>query len=97
MVKNPASIHEDAGLICGLAQWVKGSGVAMSFGVVHRQMWLRSGIAVAMASASGYSSNSAPHLGTSMCRGCGLKKTKIKQNKCLTVIYAHVPMTQSKP
>ena len=32
-VKNPTSIREDGGSIPGPAQWVKGSGVAVSFGV----------------------------------------------------------------
>ena len=35
-VRNPASSQEDAGTISGLAQWVKGSGVAASRGQGHR-------------------------------------------------------------
>ena len=35
-VKNSTSILEDVGLIPGLAQWVKGSGVAMNCSIGHR-------------------------------------------------------------
>ena len=42
------------------------------------QMRIRPGIAVAVAVAGGYSSDSTPSLGTSMCHQCSSKKTKNK-------------------
>ena len=43
-------------------------------------MWLRSGVAVAVAEADRYSSNSTPRLGTSTFHECSPKK-QTKQNK----------------
>ena len=44
-------------------------------------MWLRSGVAVAVAKAGGYSSDSTPSLVTSICCGRGPKKTTKKKKK----------------
>ena len=44
-------------------------------------MGLGSGVAAAVVQAGGCSSNSTPSLGTSLCQGCGPKKTGEKQTK----------------
>ena len=43
------------------------------------QMWLRSGVAVAVVQAGSCNSDSTPPLGTSICCGCGPRGKK-KQN-----------------
>ena len=45
------------------------------------QTSLRSGVSVAVAQASSCSSDSTPSLGTSVCRGCGPKRTKKQKAK----------------
>ena len=75
---NPTSIHQDVGSIfSGRRIWC------------YRELWCRSqtrpgsGIAVAVELANSYSSDETPSLGTSMCLGCGPKKTK---GKIITII-----------
>ena len=69
---NLTSILEDAGWIPGLPQW-------LSIQHYHRlqcrsRMWLGSGIAVALGKAGGYSPNSTPSLGISICYRYSPKK-----------------------
>ena len=45
------------------------------------QMWFRSRVAGAVAQAGSCRSNWTPGLGTSVCHGCGPKKTKKKKKK----------------
>ena len=47
-IKKPTALYEDAGLIPGLAQWVKGSGLATNELWGRSQTCPRSGVAVAV-------------------------------------------------
>ena len=51
------------------------------------QTRLRSHIAVAVAWAGGYSCDSTPILGTSICHGCGPKETKTKNTMSEDYIF----------
>ena len=51
------------------------------------QIQLGSDIDVAVASASGYSSDETPNLGTSMCCRCGPKKVKKKKDNYEELVF----------
>ena len=56
-------------------------------------MWLGSGIAMAVAVAGNYSSDSTPSLGTSICRQCGPKKmTTTTTTKAIIVESSSSPL-----
>ena len=73
VVRNPTSIHEDVGLILGLAQWVKGSGIAVNCVAGHR-----GGSDLQRRLAAAAPIRPLPSLGTSICPGCS-PKMNLKQ------------------
>ena len=76
---NQISIHEDVGLIPGLAQWLR---IWHCHELWYRsQTWLGSCTAVAEVQACDYSYNLTPSLGTSIGHGCIPKKKKKKERE----------------
>ena len=86
-IKKPTGIHEDTGSIPCLSLWVKQSAVAKR---LQRRSQLRSGIAVTVAWADGYGSDSIPCLGSSMRSGCGPKKQTKKNLIASQVISSYM-------
>ena len=82
-IKNLTSIHEDMGLIPGLAQWVRVRHCCELW--CSSQTRLGSSVSVAVEQASNYSSNWTPSLGTSTCRGCSPKQTTNKKKTWVNI------------
>ena len=76
-VKNWTGIREDVGSIPGLTQWVRLQCFCKL--QCRSQMWLRSGVTVAVVYDSSCSSDLTPSLGTSIC--CRHVPKKRKEQK----------------
>ena len=85
---NPTRNHEVVGSFPDLAQWAEDPAVSGLQPTLCCELWCRlqtrlgSHVAVAVAQAGGYSSDSTPSLGTSMC--CGSSPRKGKRTKTLS-------------
>ena len=82
---NPTRSHEVAGLVPGLAQWVKEPTARCRELWCRSQMWLRSCVAVAVAVASSCSSDSAVALIQPLA--WEPKKQKKKKKEWVDLVY----------
>ena len=85
-----------------MRMWVRTLALLLGLRIQHcelwcrLQMWLGSGVAVALVEASCYSSDLTHSLGTSICYGCGSKKTTTPQKthklykKIVFLLYSNI-------
>ena len=91
-VKNLRSTCEVAGSIPGLVLCVKELVLLQA---AHRlQMWLRSGVAVAVAQVHSCNSNWTPSPGTSICCRCGYLKKKKERERAWQDVNIYLASAQ---